>query len=1079
MIWSSNWFHWAKASKTANKNQKRKTTVRRKREFARVEGLEPREMLSANFPLSTSSWTALGPAPITNGQVSGTGNYPVSGRITGIAADPTDANTIYISAAGGGVWKTADAGVSWAPLTDNQTSLSMGAIAIAPTNRNYIYAGTGEANNAADSNFGVGILYSKDAGATWTLSQGPNNIFSTNRLTTAKIVVDPQNANTVYAAMGDLGNNGIFASGAGTGVYKSTDGGVTWANTTSSITTTYPFSDVVVDPSNTNNLYAAVGYLAGNAVNGIYKSTNGGTSWSKLTVNTLTGTTMGRTSLAIAPSNSQILYMSTSNISTYAVRQVARSTDGGATWTSITPGTNYMSSQGWYDQYIVVNPTNPANVFVGGASSTTAQVMETTNGTAASVTWTGIAQSSSANLLVGPHADHHAAVFDANGKLLDGNDGGIWRLDNPTVGSIKWVDINSNLNTIQFQGVSMNPNNPGIALGGSQDNGTERFTDALGWTLTDGGDGGVVYFSQQTNNKVYRVSPIGSFGATAYFRKSTDGGLTWSAVATGLPSTVADLGSTNEDPDPDAPPDPTDESDSGAERVPVPFAEAGFDASQTTNFYPPFSIDPSNDNRLILGSSDLYLTTNGATSWSNLTSGKSGWTNTNPADAVAISKTNSGNTIYAATGGTFASTSVILVSTNGGTTWSTRSLPTGNGRVNEIDVDPTNDQIAYAVVSTFTTGAGHVWRTTNGGTSWTDISGNLPNLPTWSLRIDTNNANTLYVGNDSGVYVTTNLGTSWSTLSTGLPKAQMLQLDFNATTRTLAVATHGRGMYEVLTQALTVTNVTSSTANGSYAAGSAISIQVTYSGIVNVTGSPQLALNPTGSPSAIATYASGSGTNTLTFTYTVQAGQNSVKLDEASASALTGTVKDANGNFASIAVPTPGATGSLAANKTIVIDTVAPTLVAYRALFGSKSYNLLTSTRFDLPWQITGIQAVFSETIGAGTITSLTGVTSTAFAGLGTTTLTWSINTLSLGLFNTALLSSIKDVAGNSLSQTNNSFKVLYGDFNDDGFITSADVVGINNAIAGPYNLFADLDGSGLDDTNDLVIVRKRIGIRL
>jgi hypothetical protein len=283
----------------------------------------------------------------------------------------------------------------------------------------------------------------------------------------------------------------------------------------------------------------------------------------------------------------------------------------------------------------------------------------------------------------------------------------------------------------------------------------------------------------------------------------------------------------------------------------------------------------------------------------------------------------------------------------------------------------------------------------------------------------------------------------------------------------------------VLTQALTVTNVSSSTANGSYAAGSAISIQVTYSGIVNVTGSPQLALNPTGSPSAIATYASGSGTNTLTFTYTVQAGQNSVKLDEASASALTGTVNDANGNFASIAVPTPGATGSLAANKTIVIDTVAPTLVAYRALFGSKSYNLLTSTRFDLPWQITGIQAVFSETIGAGAITSLTGVTSTAFSGLGTTTLTWSINTLSLGLFNTALLSSIKDVAGNSLSQTNNSFKVLYGDFNDDGVITSADVVGINNAIAGPYNPFADLDGSGLDDTNDLVIVRKRIGIRL
>src|ERR1043166_9586941 len=131
------------------------------------------QMMSASpaIVISNTNWTFIGPGPLASG--GSTGN--VSGRITGIATDPTNANIIYIAAAGGGVWKSTDGGTTWNAQTDSQTTLSMGAIAIAPSNSSVIYAGTGEANNSLDSNFGRGILVSTDAGVTWTLRTGSSN----------------------------------------------------------------------------------------------------------------------------------------------------------------------------------------------------------------------------------------------------------------------------------------------------------------------------------------------------------------------------------------------------------------------------------------------------------------------------------------------------------------------------------------------------------------------------------------------------------------------------------------------------------------------------------------------------------------------------------------------------------------------------------------------------------------------------------------------------------------------------------------------------------------------------------------
>ena len=195
-----------------------------------------------------------------------------------------------------------------------------------------------------------------------------------------------------------------------------------------------------------------------------------------------------------------------------------------------------------------------------------------------------------------------------------------------------------------------------------------------------------------------------------------------------------------------------------------------------------------------------------------------------------------------------------------------------------------------------------------------------------------------------------------------------------------------------------------------------IPIQVSFSAIVNVTGTPQLALNSGGT----ASYISGSGTSTLTFTYTVAPGQNSAHLDYVSTAALStngGSILDNGSNPANLTLPAPGSAGSLSANKNIVIDTVAPTVVSYSVLFGSTSFNMASSTRNRLPWQITGVQVVFSEPVIA-TAASFSGLTATGVSGSGTNTVTWTLSPISnLPVTLTSILgttaNAVTDIAGN------------------------------------------------------------------
>ena len=184
--------------------------------------------------------------------------------------------------------------------------------------------------------------------------------------------------------------------------------------------------------------------------------------------------------------------------------------------------------------------------------------------------------------------------------------------------------------------------------------------------------------------------------------------------------------------------------------------------------------------------------------------GGNGFNNTSTAyvDSIGIAPSDV-STLYAATGGQFAGSSKIFVTTNHGASWTEHDLPAGNGRVNEIQVEPANAMIAYAVVNQFNAN-GHVFRTTNGGTTWTNISGTgggaLPDLPVWSIQIDNSTTpSTLYIGSDDGVYFSVDTGASWRRAGSGLPNCQVFQLDFNKNLHILAAATHGRGAWEIQT----------------------------------------------------------------------------------------------------------------------------------------------------------------------------------------------------------------------------------------------------------------------------------------
>ncbi len=665
---------------------------------ARLRAIEQmRAMERLSLPgLSALSWTSIGPRPIHTPYRYST----VSGRVTTVVVDPRNNGVVYLGGAQGGVWKSTDAGATWAPLTDNQPSLAIGSLALDPSNPDTIYAGTGEENFYYDTMYGAGVLKSTDAGATWTqLPTGPfvgSNFYPPARI--GQISVHPSNGQILLAAI-DRFNRSTDA-----GVYRSADGGMTWTQTLHGTVAT----DVTFDPNNGSIAYAGLGYASG--VAGVYKSLDAGLTWSKLTgtgSNLLPATGLGAVTLAISRSSSSTLYAAVENNSTSGLLGLYKTVDGGANWTQLPSTPNYCSGQCYGDRGVGVLPTNPNVVFVGGVwpGGAAGPVYRSMDG---GVTWQSIGVGPSGE---GLHSDIHSFGFTPDGaRLYVGNDGGVSATNDVTSSTVNWATLNATLTLAQYYpGISINPSSSGIAFGGTQDLGVHKYSGTLTWNEVIGCDGGWTAIDPANTNNVFASCDQDS----GWMFRSGDGGQTWTKSASGI------------------------------------------NASDASNFIPPMVMDPSRSQTLYFGTSRVYQTADGALSWTAMP----GLPFSSVITALAVSPVDS-NTVWTGTrAGNVAVSSNALAGASA--TWTNASNGLPPRQVTQIVPDLTLATTAYATAAGFsgyTDSLGHVFVTTNKGATWNDLSGNLPNTPVEDLAIDPDVPNTLYIGTDIGVFWTSNAG---------------------------------------------------------------------------------------------------------------------------------------------------------------------------------------------------------------------------------------------------------------------------------------------------------------------------------
>jgi photosystem II stability/assembly factor-like uncharacterized protein len=657
----------------------------------------------------------------------------VQGRVQDIEFDPLNPSTVYAAAATGGMFKSTDAGVSWTPIFDDQAILTMGDIAIDPVNSDIIYAGTGEPNGGHNNFPGAGIYKSTDAGLTWELKGLENTV------SIGKVLIDPTNTQRVFvAAVGSY-----FAPNPERGVYRSENGGETWSKVLFVSDSTGAI-DVILDPSNPSFMMAAMwervrrpqsSHLYGET-SGLYRSTDGGSNWQLIDPatsglpNPLT-TDVGRIGLAISPSNPNIIYALYND--GYYYLGFFKTTNQGSTWTDADPNnqlSNGFSSFSWYFGQVRVHPTNPDIVY-----ALDVELSKTTNG---GTTWTQD---------VPFHVDFHDLKFDPqnSNNIIMGNDGGI---DISTNGGLSWFET-SGLPVTQFYEIGLDYNNPQRLYGGTQDNGTNRTLNGGldDWDHIFGGDGFYVIVDHTNPNVIYAESQYGNLG------KSVTGGSGWN-------------GATN-----------------------------GISGSEPTNWSTPVVMDPNNNLVLYYGTNRVYRTENGASSWSaisgDLTDGGPGL---GTVTTIAVARTNS-DIIWAGT-----DDSHVWRSTDYGATWNEMSGPNMPYRwVTRVIADPTDEQIAYVTFSglKWHDPEPHIFRTANMGTTWTDISSNLPNAPIDAIAVDPIAHNVVYIGTDVGAYISFDAGQNWEVMGSGLPLVTIGDMKVHPTQHFLIAGTHGRSMYKI------------------------------------------------------------------------------------------------------------------------------------------------------------------------------------------------------------------------------------------------------------------------------------------
>jgi len=755
----------------------------------------------------------------------GPGN--IGGRTRTLVFDPNDPEIMYTGGVSGGIWKTTNGGGSWSPLADHMANINVGALAIDPTDGNTLYAGTGELYRLTlrpySSMTGAGMFKTTDGGETWfQLAATVNEDF----IYVSDVVVSPNDAKTIYAA-------------TNTGVWRSTDGGITFSQSLNpqaddggsmyegcsdlSIRTDKTDDWLLVSCASrsTDDRYFLPGLLP-DACSGpcdarVYLNTAAQHSddWQV----TLTEPGMGRTSLAIHRDDQDIIYAAAANIDGgpdlsgdgqpdlhNGLHAIFRSDDGGQTWaatlrntsnnllntqlfsyadgalnTACDNGTNWYYSAGWYNQAIGVSPTNPDVVWVGGM-----EIYRSDDGGQNF----GMASHWDAQFFIGPafqaayvHADQHGLIFHpdydgVNNKILFAiNDGGVFLTDDdsgpvtygdtapclPHTNGLRWRDINNNYGVTQFYAGDVFSDGKSY-LAGAQDNGTQLGSDAAGpnrWTIINGGDGADLAINPLDDDN-FLVS-----SQNANILRTTDGGVSYTNLWNLAASSTS----------------------------PTPYHLSG--ASPNRIFITPFELDPNQPQRLFLGGQRLWRSDNQGDNW-QFASPVTGNDFNDLISALAIAPGNSNRVLYGNNNGIFVVNNAL---SNSGS-FQVGSAQPRSGWVSSLAFEPGNQEVAYATYSTF--GGQHVWKSENGGGSWTAIdgtgAGQLPDVPVHKLVVDPNDPDRLYIGTDLGVFVTTDGGDNWAVENTGFSQVIVEDLVIREVAGgdpQLFAFTYGRGVWKV------------------------------------------------------------------------------------------------------------------------------------------------------------------------------------------------------------------------------------------------------------------------------------------
>jgi photosystem II stability/assembly factor-like uncharacterized protein len=441
------------------------------REAGVVKLVAERERVRPAVPAAVN-WVPVGP---TN----------IGGRCTSLAVHPANADTLYAGSAGGGVWRSDDAGQSWTAQWHDQDVLNIGSLAIDPKSPDILYAGTGEANLSADSYAGVGIYRTDDGGKTWSLLASskdgiPRRIGS--------IVIDPFDSQ--HLILGGVTHDASDASA----LFSSTDGGKTWVRQGFISPNNYWCHSVVFHPKAQGVIFATID--DNGAKNGIWRSQDGGKSWQQLTTGLPEASQMARTSIALAPSQPDTMYAIVSN-TTDALLGVFKSTNQGTSWKKIDDKSFAKEGQMTYGNCIVVHPTDPNHVLCGGVD-----LRLTTDGGA---TWTKVTHwDADRGKPHYAHADHHALVMPPSkpGRIYDANDGGV---DLSEDGGLTWTNRSNGLAATMFYDIDVSQSDGRQYGGGAQDNGTITTTEGKPDDFAEvlGGDGGWMVFDPKDSSHFY------------------------------------------------------------------------------------------------------------------------------------------------------------------------------------------------------------------------------------------------------------------------------------------------------------------------------------------------------------------------------------------------------------------------------------------------------------------------------------------------------------------------------------------------------------------------------------------------